>query len=60
MSDRKRVLMVLLILVLGIGLDHASKYLAKSYLPRNRVIALAGTHLKLDYSVNRGGSFSFE
>ncbi len=60
MSNRKRVMTVLLLLVLCIGLDQATKYLARSYLPHTRVIALAGSPLKLHYSVNRGGSFSFE
>ncbi|MEN6441221.1 MAG: signal peptidase II [Syntrophobacter sp.] len=60
MRNRKRVLLVVFSLLFCLGCDQATKYLARNYLPRTKVVSLAGSPLKLHYSENKGASFAFE
>lgn len=60
MPSRKRVLLVAFTLLFCIGCDQATKHLVRNYLPRNKVVTLAGSPLKLHYSENKEASFSFE
>ncbi|MEM5789209.1 MAG: signal peptidase II [Syntrophobacteraceae bacterium] len=60
MARKKRILMVFLTLVISMGCDQITKYLAKEYLPKTRIVSLSGGPLKLHYSENKGASFVFE
>ncbi|MFZ2446793.1 MAG: signal peptidase II [Syntrophobacteraceae bacterium] len=58
--NRKRILAVVFALVLSMGCDQITKYMAKSHLSKTRVVSVAGSPLKLHYSENTGGQLAFE
>ncbi len=60
MQMRKRIFLVLFTLVAIIAVDQVTKELAKSHLPRTKMLSVAGGALKLDYYENKGAVFSFE
>ena len=60
MRMRKRIFLVLFTLILCIAADQATKELARSHLPRAKMLSVAGGALKLDYYENKGAVFSFE
>ncbi len=49
-----RALLLAMILVLGVGLDQASKWWAESALDRTRTISLAGDTFRIQYAENPG------
>ncbi len=60
MANRTRVFLVLFTIVLCVGADQISKEFVKSHLPKTKPMHFASGMLKLDYSENKGGVFSFE
>lgn len=55
-----RILLAVLLVALCIAADQATKEVARSRLPKNKVLSFAGGMLKFDYSENKGAVFSFE
>lgn len=60
MSKGKRVALVLVTIILCVGCDQVAKDLARSHLPKSRVLSFAGDMVRLDYTENRGAVLSFE
>jgi signal peptidase II len=60
MITRKRVILVLFVIISCVGIDQLTKEMAQSYLPRTKVLSIAGDALRLDYTENRGAVLSFE
>jgi hypothetical protein len=60
MINPKRICVVLLALLLVIFCDQATKDMARSRLPKTRIIPVAGSLLSFNYYENKGGEFSFE
>jgi signal peptidase II len=60
MTKRKRMVMVLLTIILCVGCDQVAKEMAKSHLPKTKVLSFAGDVVRLDYTENRGAVLSFE
>jgi signal peptidase II len=58
MAKRKRVALVLAMLVVCVGCDQKTKYLAREHLHDSPAISLLGGTLRLDYSENTGGFLS--
>jgi signal peptidase II len=60
MTGWKRALLVLLTIISCVGCDQITKSMAKSHLPKNKILYFAGGTLKLDYAENVGGVLTFE
>jgi len=60
MKTGKRALLVLFTLLLCVACDQVTKELAKSRLPKNKVLSLAAGVVRLDLTENRGAVLSFE
>ncbi len=60
MQMRKRIFLVLFTLLAIIAADQVTKELARSHLPRTRLLSVAGGVLKFDYYENKGAVFTFE
>jgi len=60
MTKKKRIILVLFTILSCVGCDQVTKMIAKSHLPRDRVLSFAGDTLRLDYAVNKGAVLSFE
>lgn len=60
MSNRLRILMVVLTVLVCIGADQITKEMVRSHLSRTKSFAVAGGMVKLDYNENKGAEFSFE
>lgn len=52
--------LVLVTILLCVACDQMTKELAKSHLPKTKVMSFAGDTLRLDYTENRGAVLSFE
>jgi signal peptidase II len=60
MTTRKRIIVVCFIICSCLGCDQITKEIARSQLPRMRVLSFAGDTLRLDYTENKGAVLSFE
>ena len=60
MTKLKRIILVLFIILSCVGCDQITKTLAKSHLPRARVLSFAGDTLRFDYAENKGAVLTFE
>lgn len=60
MTNRRRILLVLSILLLCVSCDQATKAVAKLHLPKTRCLSYAGDTIRLDYTVNKGAVMTFE
>lgn len=60
MSKGRRVALVLVTIILCVVCDQVAKDLARSHLPKSRVLSFAGDMVRLDYTENRGAVLSFE
>ena len=60
MKKLTRIVLVLFTISACIGCDQVTKTMAKSYLPKAKVLSFAGDTLRLDYNENKGAVFSFE
>src|SRR5262245_28496868 len=58
MAPRKRITLVLAILVLCVGCDQKTKYLARERLQGRDAISLLAGAVRLDYTENQGGFLS--
>jgi signal peptidase II len=58
MPRLKRIINVILILVVCVAADQATKSLAKTYLPRDEVLTFAGDTFRLHYAENSGAFLS--
>ncbi len=60
MMRRQRIILVLFMILVCVACDQYTKVLAKSHLPKNKVISFAKDTFRLDYLENKGGVLSFE
>src|SRR5438128_1354461 len=54
MTTLKRVLLILLTVVWCVGCDQATKSIAKSHLPKSRMLSFVGDTVRLQYTENKG------
>jgi signal peptidase II len=55
-----KLLLVIVTIASCVGCDQVTKLMAKRYLPRHKIVSVAGGIVKFDYVVNRGGVLTFE
>ncbi len=60
MKRWQRILLVLSMILICVAFDQYTKVLAKTHLPKNKVISFAKDTFRLDYLENKGGVLSFE
>jgi len=58
MKKRMTLLTFFLLILLQVGCDQASKYLARTYLPRGKEVPVIGSFFVLRYTENRGAFLS--